>query len=245
MRWTQRERTIGKQLLLAETLEGTMARLGKRTRAHMRYYRRRLVEEVPCEFVADVRGMLSDAELLATSASALQPIAAKEWRLRYRSSCELSGGFVAGLRATDGRWLSLVGGWRQGKTTVVQWQMNVAGMEKISVRTAMRMFLLEHEVERGAERLMFYGGTSHSMQHSFEQEQVRDVIVRRQTVRGRLLRMVARLVSSPRSVTGRMNFLAAALRCEELEWRDVSVDERQALTGAMLLGPTVPVGRQD
>ena len=54
--------------------------------------------------------------------------------------------------------------------TVLHWQMNAAGYEKLSVGTAMRSYFLEHEVGRGAKKLIYYGGTPHSMGHSFERK---------------------------------------------------------------------------
>ena len=97
----------------------------------------------------------------------------------------------------------------------------------------MRTFLLEAEVARGTERLLFYGGTSHSMRHSFAQEAVCDVIVRRRSLRARALLSMCRLVSGERSVTGRVNFLAEALLSPSLVWAEISPRENLQVPGAV------------
>jgi hypothetical protein len=224
--WARRDRPIRKYLRLESTFEATLARLGKKTRANMRYYRRRLIAKAGCVFVPDARELLTAQDLAAANAGCMNPVPLQECILRFHSSCTLPGGYVCAMRDADGRWLSMVGGWRQGSTTVVQWQINAAGHEKDSLRTVMRSFLLENEVERGAERLVFYGGTTHSMSNAFEHESVRDVIVRRRSLRARLLYGLSRLVATSRSITGRINFLAACLRGEDLQWRTPAFDPR-------------------
>ena len=213
-----RRRKVGRSLRLLPTLDATLAQMGKSTRFNLRYYRRRLEKQVPCEYVPDAVSALRDEDLQALNASSLNPVAAAEFARRIRSASELPGSFLSGLRDGEGRWLSLVGGWRQGKTTVLYWQMNTAGFERHSIGTVMRSFLLEAEIGRGAEKLLIYGGTPHAMRHSFEQDTVADLVVRRRGLQSSLLCWASRFFASPGMVSGRSNFLATVLQDEQLRW---------------------------
>lgn len=207
-----RHRHVGRFLELGPTFDETLGRLGKLTRRNIRYYRRRLVGSVSCELVPDVRPQLGLTELHGFNRQCINPVPQEEIELRWRTVCSLPGSFAVGLRTTTGQWLSIAAGWRQGTTTVLHWQMNAAGYEHHSICTVMRSFLLEHEVQRGASRLLMYGGTPHSMRHSFQEEIIGDVVVSRPSLRAGILRLLARTVSSPRGLIGRSNYLAQTLR---------------------------------
>lgn len=206
-----RERTVRRFLSLGPTYEETLQRLGRLTRRNLRYYRRHLEQRNPCEFVADARAELTLERLQAINLKSINPVCEEELQRRWSAASLLHGSFLVGLRTLDGQWLSLAGGWRQAGTTVLHWQMNAAGYERDSMSTAMRAFFLEHEVQRGTERLLMYGGTPHSIRHSFEQETIADLLVCRPSVRSKLLRLLARTVASPSGLTGRSNFLARTL----------------------------------
>jgi len=218
MQWAMRRRATGQTLLLAETYDATLAKLGKKTRFNLRYYRKRLLKRMPAEFIEDVRGMLSDADLIALNAASLNPIEKSECLLQYESACRLPGGFLLGLRGAEGEWLSLLGGWRQGDRTVMHWQINAEGYEKDSLCTVMRSFFVEHEVLRGTRGITFYGGTPHSMAHSFEQEETWDLVVRRKSLKAAAFQLAASLFASPQGLTRRINFLARTLCVDDLEW---------------------------
>ena len=207
-----RHREVGRFLELGPTFDETLARLGKLTRRNIRYYRRRLVGCVSCELVPDVRPHLTLDDLRAFNRQCINPVPDEEVDLRWRTVCISPESFAVGLRTGTGQWLSIAAGWRHGTTTVLHWQMNVAGYEHHSICTVMRSFFLEHEVQAGARRLLMYGGTPHSMRHSFEEETIGDVIVCRPSLRAGILRLLARTVSSPRGLTGRSNYLAQTLR---------------------------------
>ena len=212
-----RQRQVGRTLRLLPTLDATLAQMGKSTRFNMRYYRRRLEKQTACAYVADAADMLKGANLQAINAASLNPVKAEEFERRVRSASELPGSFLSGLRDADGQWLSLVGGWRQGKTTVLHWQMNRSGLEKLSIGTAMRTYFLEHEISRGAEKLLIYGGTPHPMRHAFAQDVVADLVVRRKGSQAALLCWGSRFFSSA-GVSGRSNFLASTLQDPQLQW---------------------------
>jgi hypothetical protein len=219
--WVSGKRPVAMTLLLEPTAKATLAKLGKSTRFNLGYYRRRLQAVESCEFVGNACGLLQDQELEALNRASLNPIDPADFRLQYESACSLPGGFMLGLRNRDGKWLSLIGGWRQGDVTVLHWQMNAAGYEKLSIGTAMRSYFLEHEVSRGAKRLIYYGGTPHSMGNSFEREDVTDLLVRRSSLGSAALHGALRLLASMRSHVGINSLLVQMVGSGQLDWRSV------------------------
>jgi hypothetical protein len=226
--WAENTREVKKQqIALGTTYEETLARFGKRTRINLRYYRKRLLATMKCEFVADACSVMSEDDLNAMNAASLNPVPAAECLRRYRASRDLPGGFLIGLRGPEGRWLSALGGWRQGATTLMYYQINASGYEKYSLNTVMRSYFLENEIERGTHTLVFYHGTNHPMSRAFDIENVCDLMVRRGSIRARMSRWLARLLVSPRFYTeapylgGSNTFFAAALVSDRMKWRPV------------------------
>ena len=213
-----RRRRVGRTLRLLPTMEATLAQMGKSTRFNLRYYRRRLEKQVPCEYVPDAAAALQHADLHEINEDSLNPVSAEEFRRRVQAASQLPGSFLTGLRDADGRWLSLIGGWRQGGSTVLFWQMNTRGWEKHSLGTVMRSFFLEDEIKRGSKRLLIYGGTPHPMRHAFAPDTVSDLVIRQPGLRATVLCHLSRLFSSAESVSGRCNFLASTLRDKSLDW---------------------------
>ena len=242
--WSVQARVVRDQLRLAASYDATLARLGKRTRTHLRYYRRRLEEALPCEFVADAAGMINGDNartLIGLNRSSRYPLPQAAFDLQYLSTAGLPGGFVSGLRSKAGAWLSLAGGWRQGDTTWVQWQTNAAGFEGYSLSTVLRSFLLEAELVRGTKRLAFHGGTSHSMAHAFEEETVVDLMARRAGLFSVLLvRAVSRFYGTLPLLHSRGNFLADALRSRRLRWCSGATLAEAFGREATVLGDTHP-----
>jgi hypothetical protein len=226
-RWAWQTRRRSMALPLESTIKATLAKLGKSTRFNLGYYRRRVEAEVPCEFVADARGLLQERELKALNAGSLNPVRLSKFRLQCESSCQLPGGFLLGLRSTQGQWLSLIGGWRQAGVSVLYWQMNTAGYEKLSIGTAMRSYYLEHEVGHGTKTLIIYGGTVHSMGHSFVREDVTDLIVQRRSWRAAALYAVARILASPRSFIRIDSLLVQAISDKYLDWHSADAKDRR------------------
>lgn len=203
-----RTRTAPRYLPLLSTMEDTLATLGDDTRRNFRRYRNRATAELGAEFVPQVHMELES--LLRVNRQSRNPATetAVQWRyglLERRPSH--TGTLFSGLRAADGRWLSLIGGRRHGDTTEIDWQMNLDGLARYSLCTAMRAFLLEHEIARGTRKLIFRGGTPHPMHHYFAQEKTTDILaVRNGSARAWMLRTFSRWIFPEK------NFLAAALR---------------------------------
>jgi hypothetical protein len=210
-RMATRQRMVPTYLPLAGTLDATMALLGNDTRRNFRRYRRRLVADFGAEFVPVVE--MGREQFLQMNRASTNPVAEDIASWRYESLAQVARPMFCGVRAADGRWLSLMGGRRRGCATEISWQMNLAGMPRYSLSTAMRAFLLEYEVGLGTERLVFEGGTPHPMRHSFVDSSVVDVVVTRQG--SPFAWMLSR---TSRWVFPEKNFLGAALRDPGLSW---------------------------
>lgn len=205
-----RRRSVPRYLPLAGTFESTLATLGDDTRRNLRRYRRQLERDFDARFVANVE--MGREEFLAMNRASTHPLEESITAWQYNVMAEIAVPVFCGVRAADGRWLSLLGGRRRPGLTEVDWQMNLAGLPRYSLSTAMRSFLLEYEISRGTRRLTFLGGTPHSMRHSFACVDAVDVVVLRRSVTAWLLRRLSRWTFPAK------NFLGQALRDESLRW---------------------------
>lgn len=203
-------------LPLAETLDGTLATLGRRTRRNLRSYRRHAETDLGAAFVAEVE--MGWTEFLEMNRQSTHPASEVTigWRYGLLERTSNDETVFAGVRAADGRWLSLIGGRRHGATTEIDWQINLEGLARYSLSTVMRALLLENEIARGTRRLRFEGGTPHPMRHSFLNREVTDLLaLRRRSLRAWALRRFARWIFPEK------NFLRAALR----EMRESTTEE--------------------
>jgi len=205
-----RLRSVPRHLPLAGTFDSTLATLGDDTRRNLRRYRRRLERDFGARFVANVE--MGRDEFLAMNRASTHPLDEAIAAWQYNVMAEVAGPVFCGVRAADGRWLSVLGGRRRPGLIEIDWQMNLAGLPRYSLSTAMRSFLLEHEISRGTKRLTFVGGTPHSMRHSFARVDAVDVIVQRRSVAAWLLRRLSRWIFPAK------NFLGQALRDKGLRW---------------------------
>jgi hypothetical protein len=165
------------------------------------------VEFVPCV-------TMGRAEFMEMNHASTNPAEAEMAAWRYDSLRTVGQPVFCGLRAEDGRWLSLLGGRRRAAVVDVDWQLNLAGMPRYSLSTVMRAFLLEYEISQGTQQLVFEGGTPHPMRHSFAAVEVVDVIAERRSMSAWLLRRFARWIFPER------NFLGQALREERSRWTE-------------------------
>ncbi|MDE1154523.1 MAG: GNAT family N-acetyltransferase [Acidobacteriaceae bacterium] len=229
MEWAERTRIFGAHLPVQATLEETLAQFGKSTRVNMRYYRRRLEASPGCEFVADARALIQPEMYSQLNRGSLNELPEEEFARRMDAARLLPGGYLVGLRSPEGQWLSLVGGWRQDDTSVVYFQVNSSGYEKASLGTVMRSYLLEHEASLGTRDLVFYGGTNHSMGHSFIDRPVQDILFRRRSLRSRFMEWVAPMSLAGKNPFGRTNFLGEAIASGELRWQPLLMNRRKTV----------------
>jgi hypothetical protein len=203
-----RIRSAPRHLALQPTIEATLARMGDDTRRNFRRYRRRAETELGAEFVPQVS--MDCHEYFELNRQSTNPasgaIACWRYQLAERAGSDPRV-LLCGLRSREGKWLSLIGGRRNGTTTEIDWQLNRSGLPHASLCTAMRAFLLEHEIARGTERLVFVGGTPHPMRFAFTRAQTVDLLaVRGHSVRAWLLRHFANRLFPEK------NFLRSALK---------------------------------
>ncbi len=215
--WAERTRSLGTQLDLLPTYEQLLAQFNRTVRFRLGYFRRRLMSTTPLTYVPDAATELTEEQFLALNRVCLNPVRDDEAVRRWRA-CRLAGGYVVGLRTADGHWLALIGGWRQGDTTVLHWQQNSAGWEKHSLTTVMRSYYLEHETARESKRIVFYGGTPHSIRRYFRQEDVTDLILRREGLRSRVMMWMAAKFAARGAALHKPNFLADTLSDATLRW---------------------------
>lgn len=207
-RATMRTRVVPRYLPLQRTLNQTLATLGDDTRRNFRRYRRRATAELGAEFVPRVE--MGRTEFMEFNRNSTNPVseAVTEWRYTLLERTRQSNGTLfSGMRDSNGRWLSLIGGRRHGDTTEIDWQMNLAGLPRQSLCTVMRSYLMEHEIARGTTKLVLQGGTPHPMRFSFANAETTDLlVVKRWSPRVWVLRKFSRWIFPEK------NFLGAALR---------------------------------
>jgi hypothetical protein len=188
-RWVWRERETPDYLPLQETYDGTLGKIGQRTRRNMRYYRKRAEGELGCTFVPLVR--IDKREFLDFNRDCMYPVPTKVAMWRYDSLKDLGAPLFMGIKDRDGRWLSLLGGRRHHAGTEILWQMNRGGLSAYSLSIVMRSYFIEHEIAHGMTKLYMEGGTAHPMRFSFNNDKVTDLVVIR---RSRLALLVPKLV---------------------------------------------------
>jgi hypothetical protein len=221
--WATATRPAPGYLPLAQTLDQTLQTLNKKTRFNFRYYRRLLEAETPLEFVPEVAAVLSLPDMLELNRRALGPVPEEVMIQRHNTFARQPGAYLCGLRTQAGEWLSLIGGWRQDDTTVLQWQLNLSGYEKFSIVTVARSFWMEHEISLGSKTLRIDGGTTHAMNHSFIPESAVDLILRRKSLRAyAMVNIAAPLVANRKIAVAKNNFLAKTLSRPDLHWREQS-----------------------
>jgi hypothetical protein len=210
--WTAQSREVGASIALDKTMDATLARIGKHTRRNLRYYRRKAELELKCHFESDMGARLTMAQFRELNHLSTHPVHESILDRRFEAMNSQEGFFCSGVKTRGGRWISLLGGRRHHGVTEIDWQMNRSGLEKYSVGTVIRSYLIENEIRIGSEQLFFEGGTMHPMRHSFLSQKAVDIIVRKQCVVVYMLRKFAILLRLEK------NFLLQTLTNPGLKW---------------------------
>lgn len=208
--WGWRHRLLPVHLELKSTMDATLAEVGQKTRHNLRYYRRRAERELGCHFIPNAQ--LTPHEAIQLNQVSTYAVSADKIRWRLRAHNLLQDPFLMGIKDNAGRWLSLVGGRRYNGTTEILWQMNRNDLPLSSLSTVMRSYYMEHEIERGMQRLAVEGGTPHAMVNSFVKRDIYDMVI----VRKPLLTPIRAIMS--RSVPAD-NLLLEILQDPEVAWR--------------------------
>jgi hypothetical protein len=211
--WTSQQRDFFAYLSLKPDFEATMGSLGKRTRSHMRYYRRRAERELQCTFVPNVT--ISKADFQKFNRSCTFPVTDEVSSIRYNACFNSPNSFISGLRNQNGEWLSIAGGQKNHDFIEIYWQMNLDSVPAYSISTVMRSFLIEHEISCGTQRLYIEGGTPHPMRFYFVREIVSDILVRRKSLYGTLVARSAKYLLHQH----KKHFLSQLLVNKTLKWQ--------------------------
>jgi hypothetical protein len=159
----------------------------------------------------------SESEFLVLNRNSLYPVFPWIAKWRFRCARGLPDSIFAGLRAADGSWLSMIGGRPRNRITYVDWQMNVKAFPALSIGTAMRAYLIEHEVARGTQLLTFEDGTTHSMNRAFVREVVCDLLLARPSLSPNVLRYLAARMPL------KSNVLATTIRKGSTVWHSADL----------------------
>ncbi len=147
-------------LSLPDTYEIFLQHLGARTRRNFRYYRRRF-EAARHSYLenlslAEFRGIsreLSGRSRISVPGSLVDQTAA----VLKAADRPL----IAGLRAADGRWLSILAGWREGdKATLFSQSNRDLDHARDSLAMVLRGYFLESLIMSGVHTLDFWWGTA-------------------------------------------------------------------------------------
>jgi hypothetical protein len=210
--WTTQTREVGATIVLHKTLDATLAGIGKNTRRNLKRYRRKAETELTYSFENDVNTRLTMAQLREMNTASTHPVTQSVLKRRFET-LKLPGFFCVGLRQADGQWLSLLGGRKNHSVTEIDWQMNREALARYSIGTVIRSYLIEDEIALGTGKLLFEGGTPHTMRHSFLSEEAMDIVVMKQSLFVFLLRKYA---TWPRL---KKNFLLQTLIDPTVKWQ--------------------------
>lgn len=190
--WLFHQREVPDYLELQPGYDATLATIGKRTRTHMRYYRRRAESELGCRFDPELE--MNERELIAFNWQCMYPVPQQVLTWRLRALRQFERPVLMALRGADGQLLSVLAARRFGQDSDVLWQMNRAGLEGHSLCLVMRTYFIEEEIRCGTQRLYFDGGSSNSLLHSFARGVVTEFGAMRHTPLSFLVRRIARRV---------------------------------------------------
>lgn len=208
MTWAILQRqTIG-YVRVEDTVDATLAHLGKHTRRNLRYYRRRADTTLKQELIDHPQ--ITVNEFVNFSRVCTFPLTEAQALKRHGTIKQMPPNYLfLGIRAANGDWLSMIGGRSHEGNTHIEWQMNRADMSSHSLCTLMRSHLIEYEVNRKTRKIYFVGGTGHSIRTALIPEvKVADLMVLNGWVPRRLLLKLA----PPDSFVGEM------LANTALEW---------------------------
>ncbi len=163
-----------RKLQLSPSYEETLAAMSRNTRHNLRRAKDQLTQRFGAVFSTSVD--LSETEILELNGDS--SFAPPSWAAleRYTAARTFEHGVLVGVKAADGRWLSLIGAHREHDTLCLDWQLNRSSLGNISVATAARAFLLEAETESKSKCIRFERGTTHPISRAFLLEQTHDLV---------------------------------------------------------------------
>ncbi len=143
---------------LSCSYEAFLESLGYQTRRTFRRYRKK-AEAEKYSFAADLS--IAEFESGALSIIADDVIRAKPELVKRAKEMIAAAAepVLAGLRDSDGRWVSVLGGWRDGdRVTVVIQANSVKRYPQHNLSTVLRAYFCESMILKGVKELLFWGG---------------------------------------------------------------------------------------
>lgn len=144
---------------LPSSIDQFIEGLTKKSRRSLRYYSKKLEDELGCRFISDMNEGQISAAIRALCSGGRYQISETSALKRHTLLRQVDGSFVSGLQDKQGRWISAIGGWRKGPYCFIVWQLNLDLAEQ-SVSNTMRLKFLKAEIQNKTEYLAFVGGTS-------------------------------------------------------------------------------------
>lgn len=184
------------RLKLMDTKEKTLALYGAHTRRNLRYNLRRARAEGYL-FFADLNNDQRLEAVRNLRPHATHRVTTESAKLREAALQSTPSSFAMGVQDANGRWVSYLTGWREGEQTTVYWQMNRAVEKSLSMNIAIRSFLMDEEIARGATEIIFVGGASGFFRHCCEVEPSVYLILRRRGLRGWALSSLLKGITDP------------------------------------------------
>ena len=191
----RRYREVGTELSLEGGFEGFLSRLRPRSRRNYRYFRRRAEAEMDVSFVPNLGREDAVRAVTQLHGVGMQRRSRRGSLWTEATVRQTPGSFAMGLRTPDGRWLSFLAGWRRADATYVEFQLNDHRHPAASLSTVMRTYLIEHETARGAERIVFVGGSTDALGRYCAPISCLDLLAVRKGLRGQAARMLAQTFS--------------------------------------------------
>lgn len=175
------------RLLLPQSYESFLQSLGPHTRRNLRYYRRRSIAAGHCyignlsreDFRSISLELLGKSRISTTSKAVQRSIDILE---------SVKDRIICGLRGKDGRWLSLIAGWREDDRVTIFSQMNSdLDRPNDSLSVVLRGYLLESLIESGAHTVDFWWGVKGPLERYASKFPVVNVHLQSETLHWRIL----------------------------------------------------------
>ncbi len=152
--------TVQRKFPLESTYRATLARMGPRTRRSLAGKRKQLEARAHIVFLPSLDPAQALEAMLSLKPRSMPDRSIGFYNARHSLLREIPDFFCMGMHLPDGRWLSLLSGWRRNRVTYVDLQMNDKHFKRESLSAVMRTLMLEHEIACEQELIHFVGGTS-------------------------------------------------------------------------------------
>jgi hypothetical protein len=148
------------RLLLPATYETFLEALGKKTRRNFRYYRRKF-EAAGHAYLEDLSDDAFDRAAIDLRTKCHLSSSVSEIRRAVRTVKSARAPWVAGLRHSNGDWLSVSAGWRTGDCATMFLQLNNdRQFADASLSVVLRAFLIESLIRNRISELVFWSGSA-------------------------------------------------------------------------------------